>query len=198
LGRRTRAWRAALNWRRSWLSREVLLFPAFLTAAGISLGVGAAGPRGAAGWIATALGFATLFTMDSVYHVTRAPGLWLHSAQLFLTGLLYVGLFSANGTVFGLVATVKTFLYLWRKYDFSRDRREARPWVTRARVLIGLAGPLVIWWKGGQQWYPVAVAGVIVGELIDRAEFYVELDAPSPARQMHADLSAVLKEKGGS
>jgi DMSO reductase iron-sulfur subunit len=195
LGRRTRAWRAVLNLRGSWLSREVLLFPAFLTLATASLA--AADSGGAVRWIAAALGLAALFAVDSVYHVTRTPALWLHSAQVFLTGLLFAGLFAANGIVFAMVAVVKTFLYLWRKYNFFRERREARPWLTRARVLVGLAGPLVLWWKGAAGWYAAVVAGVLLGEIIDRCEFYLELDAPSPAGQMDADLAVVLTQPKG-
>jgi DMSO reductase iron-sulfur subunit len=196
LGRGLRAWRAVLNWRRSWLSREVLLFPAFLVVASASLASGPPGAGGVVGWLAAALGFAALFAMDRVYGVTRTDGLALHSAQVLVTGLLFVGLFAANGALFGLLAAVKAFLYLWRKYDFNREGRQSRPWFTRARVLLGLAAPLLLWWKGGVQWYPVVVACVVAGELIDRAEFYLELDAPSPARQMAADLAAFVGEKG--
>jgi Fe-S-cluster-containing dehydrogenase component/DMSO reductase anchor subunit len=190
LGRRTRAWRAVLNVKRSWFSREVLLFPAFLAVATVASSTGGGG---VADWFAAAVGFGALFCMDSVYHVTRMPGLWLHSAQVFLTGLLFVGLFSASGVMFGLVVALKTFLYLWRKYNLYRERLEARPWLTRARVLIGLAAPLVIWWRGTADWYPAVVAGVLIGELIDRCEFYLELDAPSPSRQMAADLAALSR-----
>ena len=196
LGRWSRAWRAALNWRYSWLSREVLLLPAFLVLATFTLAAGPAG--GTLNWIAAALGFASLFAMDSVYHVTRAQGLWLHSAQVFLTGLLFAGLFSANSMVFGVVVVVKASLYLWRKYSFFRALRGARPWFTRVRVLAGLAAPLALWWNGEPRWFPVIVALVVAGELIDRAEFYLELDAPSPARQMDADLAELFQQKGSS
>jgi hypothetical protein len=199
LGRRNRAWRAVLNWRRSRLSREVLLFPAFLAAATAVLVVDPSGPHGVTGWFGAALGFVALFAMDSVYGVTGAPGLRLHSAQVLLTGLLFAGLFSANGPLFALVAAAKAFLYLWRKYNLHSEGREARPWLTRARVLVGLAAPLVIWWQAGAQWYPAIAACVAVGEFIDRAEFYLELDAPSPARQMETDLKALFPlEKGRS
>ncbi len=152
--------------------------------------------EGVAGWVVAALGFAALFAVDSVYHVTGAPGLRIHSARVFLTGLLFAGLFSANVLLFGLVAAVKASLYLWRKYSFHGEHREARPWFTRVRVLIGLLAPLALVWLGEPRWYPLLVAAVFAGELIDRAEFYLELEAPSPARQMDADLAAVVQKKG--
>jgi DMSO reductase anchor subunit len=196
LGRRRRAWRSVLNWRRSWLSREVMLFPAFLAVASASVVLQPSGPGGVAGWVAAALGFAALFAVDSVYHVTSVPGLRIHSARVFSTGLLFSGLFSANVLLFGLVAAVKAFLYLWRKYSFYGEHRDVRPWFTRVRVLIGLLAPLVLWWLGEPRWYPLLVVAVIAGELIDRAEFYIELEAPSPARQMYADLAAIFQKKG--
>jgi Fe-S-cluster-containing dehydrogenase component/DMSO reductase anchor subunit len=190
LGRRWRAWRAVLNVRHSWLSREVLLFPAFLA---LATTASLADGGGTARWIAAAIGFGALLSMDSVYQVTRMPGLWLHSAQVFLTGLLFVGLFSASGVMFGLIIVIKTSLYLWRKYNFHRERLEARQWFTRARVLIGLLLPLFLWWRGAWDWYPAIVTGVLIGELIDRSEFYLELDAPSPSRQMAADLATLSR-----
>jgi ferredoxin len=196
LGRPRRAWRAALNWRRSWLSREVLLFPAFLLLSSTSVFLDSGGRGGALDWIAATVGFALLFTVDSVYEVTGTRGLRFHSARVFLTGLLFAGLFSANAYLFVPLAALKAALYLWRKYGFYSEGRRARPWFSRARVVVGLLTPLVLWWNGDPELYPVVVAAVVVGELIDRAEYYLELDAPSPARQMDTDLAAILLTKG--
>jgi DMSO reductase iron-sulfur subunit len=197
LGRPVCGWRALLNWRRSWLSREILLFPTFLAAGTIVLLSGWL--AGAGGWIGPAagiVGFAALFCMDRVYHVTRSPGLWTHSAQLLLTGVLFAGLFASNGPLFGAAAALKTFLYLRRKYGFFKRRTNSRPWLTRVRVLIGTAAPMVLWWKGWSAAYPAIVAGALIGELIDRAEFYLELDAPTPSRQMITDLETAAIGRG--
>ncbi|MCK5619540.1 MAG: dimethyl sulfoxide reductase anchor subunit, partial [Candidatus Krumholzibacteria bacterium] len=190
LGRRARAWRAALNWRRAWLSREVLLYPAFLVVGTVTLFSDQNGD--VVGWLVALVGFAALFSMDRVYHVTRVGGLWSHSAQVLPTGLLFAGLFSANVVLFGLLASVKTLLYLRRKYRLAKLNRDSGPWLTRGRVLIGVAVPLAMWSTGSPALYPAVVAGVLVGELIDRCEFYGELDAPAPSRQMASDLAAVV------
>jgi DMSO reductase iron-sulfur subunit len=195
LGRKRKAWRAVLNWRRSWLSREVLLFFLFLAGATAVLLSGASG--GGVAWAVAAVGFVVLVAMDRVYDVWKTPGYSFHSAQALPTGVLFTGVFAANETLFGLVAVAKTVLYLGRKYDFFRRQRGHRPWLTRARVLVGLAMPLLIWWKAPPSWFPAVVVGVVVGELIDRCEFYLEIEAPSPAGQMEADLAAHVAERQG-
>ncbi len=40
--------------------------------------------------------------------------------------------------------------------------------------------------------YPLAIAFVVVGELIDRVEFYLELDFAQPSTQMRADLERAM------
>ncbi len=87
LGKPARAYRAILNWRRSWLSREILLFPAFV---GLSL-LPSARP------LTAAVGFATLLAMDQVYRLStnRRRG-ELHSAAVLLTGLFLTGVFASG------------------------------------------------------------------------------------------------------
>ena len=55
--------------------------------------------------------------------------------------------------------------------------------------MIGVAVPLAMWSTGSPALYPAVVAGVLVGEILDRCEFYVELDAPAPSKQMASDLA---------
>jgi DMSO reductase anchor subunit len=196
LGKPFRSWRAMLNLRRSWLSREVFLFSVFLVA---GCAVLASDVTGVVTYsLPAAIGFAALFSMDRVYRVTRAADLGMHSARVFLSGLLFTSLLSGNITLFSLFAVVKTFLYLYRKFNAYRRSRPYRPWWTRARVVVGLVAPLLIWWKGPGSWQAVVVGCVVAGELIDRCEFYVELDAPSPARQMAEDLSLLRDHAAAS
>lgn len=189
LGRKDRAWRAVLNVRRSWLSREILFFMLFVAAVAYQSLPDAAG--GAVVVYATAVsGVAALVAADRLYHRTRAPGVAWHSAQTVPTALLFAGLLSGNIVLFGLMCALKTSLYLKRKYAKHRSRQSARPWLTRLRVLGGLAAPLLLWWHGSPAFYPYVVLLVVAGEITDRTEFYLDLDVPSPAGQMAADLRA--------
>jgi Fe-S-cluster-containing dehydrogenase component/DMSO reductase anchor subunit len=183
LGRKARAWRAILNWRRSWLSREIILFSLFAAAAAAHLFTGGAHPSLA--WFVAAAGFAALFAMDRVYGVTRAAGLRAHSARLVLTGLLVLGIAAGPGPLFPGVAAVKAFLYAHRKLA-----RPVRLSAATARILLGLIVPATIWLGEGN--LALVVAGVAVGEIIDRWEFYADLDTPTPRRQLAEDLEAAL------
>ncbi len=92
LGRKERAWRAALNWRRSWLSREVIAVPAFLALAAAYLQL--VPGSGAAGIVAAGAGLVALGCMDRVYVAMardRRPRLDDAAALLgaaFLAGVL--------------------------------------------------------------------------------------------------------------
>jgi len=59
-------------------------------------------------------------------------------------------------------------------------------------VLIGVAVPLAMWSTGSPALYPAIITAVLVGELLDRCEFYGEFDAPAPSKQMASDLAAVV------
>jgi DMSO reductase anchor subunit len=188
LGRRRLAWRAILNVRHSWLSREVVFFMLFVAAVTYLSLPGAGG--GAVVYFAAAAGVAALVAADRLYHRTRASGVAWHSAQTVPTAIQFAGLLSGNIVLFGLMCVVKTSLYLGRKYAKHRSRQSARPWLTRLRVLGGLAAPLLLWWHGATAYYPYVVLLVVAGEITDRTEFYLELEVPSPARQMTTDLKA--------
>ncbi|MDH3215336.1 MAG: 4Fe-4S dicluster domain-containing protein [Candidatus Krumholzibacteria bacterium] len=186
LGRRRRAYRAVLNWRRSWLSREVILLSTFLvmSSAYLLLGVTNAALR----WIVVLIGLSALYAVDRVYHVTATHRLEIHSARMLLTGVLFTGLMSENAVVFLTTCGIKLLLYGYRKIWFFRNQYPVRPRWSLTRIVIGLALPMVVWTVGPAHVLPLVAMGVVVGEVIDRCEFYVELDVPTPRKQMARDL----------
>ncbi len=199
LGKKARAWRAILNWRRSWLSREIILFSMFVGLSAVRLLAG--GSASALTWPIAVVGFAALFAMDRVYSVTRTPRLWMHSAQVFLTGALVLGLLSGSNPLFLGVGTVKVILYLSRKVMRPYAGATAVA-VSALRVVPGAMIPMWLWVSQAPGPHaPVGVGlllalGVVVGEVIDRCEFYMELSVPSPRGQIAMDLeSAVAKSR---
>lgn len=74
--------------------------------------------------------------------------------------------------------------------------RDLAATVGHPRVLVGLAlplvmclaGPLMGWVDGGFVG-PLALAGAIGGELVDRCDFYDSLEVVTPSRQMAADFA---------
>jgi len=195
LGRKRRAYRAVLNWRRSWLSREIILFSFFASVSAFHLLFDRDGA--ATGWIAAAAGVATLFAMDRVYGVTRTPGLWRHSAQVVLTGALVAAMVAGSGLLVAMAGSVKLVLYAGRRVAAGRKiaagRKVVRLSLGAARVVVGLLVPVGMLLWGGRELIVVAAVLVAVGEVIDRCEFYLELDVPTPSKQMAADFAAAVR-----
>jgi len=187
LGRPTRAWRAVLNFRGSWVSREIVFFSAFLASAVAVAWRGAAlvdlvGP-------VTAVGFAALFSMDMVYRVRNRPSAaFPHSAMTTLSAAFMIGLLSQDPWLAVPAGSVKLALYLVRV-----TRGAAAPWpVVALRILAGFVWPLVVWIVAPGPLMAWLVAGPLIGEALDRAQFYAELRFPSPGQQIDLDLRRLL------
>ncbi len=186
LGRKTRAWRAMLNWRRSWLSREVILYPTFLGLLSTWILTGAYCE--VLRLTSVGLGLATLFTIDAVYRVTLPKRPWFHSGQALVSGVLLGTAAAGVPTVAIGVGALQATVYLARKLRFARDGRPVRPVLGAVRLGLGLAAPLFAWLAGAPD--ALVAAMLVVGVGIDRCEFYTELEIASPGRQMHLDLAA--------
>jgi Fe-S-cluster-containing dehydrogenase component/DMSO reductase anchor subunit len=191
LGRPERAWRAALGLRSSWVSREIVAFSAFLGFGTLHL----AGlvPARAAGWAAAALGAAALLAMDMVYRargqeVAAVP----HSAMATLTAVYLVAVLTGRVDLATVLALAKTVLYQLRKL---RGQGVSAWQVSAVRLGFGMLLPLVAWPAGSVSPPAWVLALVLAGELLDRAEFYAELDFLGPRRQAARDLArAVLAD----
>jgi Fe-S-cluster-containing dehydrogenase component len=186
LGRPTRAWRAVLNFRTSWVSREVAFYSLFL---GSVLLLGVSGSRSTL-WslVAVGLGFAALLSMDMVYNI---PGLRVpavpHRAMPTLTALFLVGLLVGSPWVALPAAALKMVLYL------SRPVLQGRGWraLSILRLGLGFLMPALVWVTGIDS-MPLLLGGPLLAETIDRAQFYEELDFLTPRRQIRHDLAAGL------
>ena len=190
LGRITRLWRAILNFRRSWVSREVVLFSTFFAAACAS----ALRPELAvwARWLVAAVGFAALYAMDMVYRVRGQPVLTVpHSAMATLTAAFYIGILTTNAVLLWPAAMVKLVLYLARRQRPSPGGFLLAP----IRLGVGLFPAFALAATGT---VPVAAAlfGALVGELIDRAEFYAALRFLTPTLQIETDLAQQQRDPG--
>ncbi len=188
-----RAYRAVLNLRRSWLSREVVVVSAFLVLATIYLWL-APGSL-ALGAVATLLGFLGLLCADQVYSLLRSSGsAYRHSAGLLWTGFFLTAVFTSRAWLAAIFGFGKLVLYLLRKLDFAFGGRPVRPIVSAARLGLGLFTPLTLWVidPAGLRGYIIGL--VLLGELIDRGEYYDELESESPQRHMAAELE---KQVGG-
>jgi Fe-S-cluster-containing dehydrogenase component/DMSO reductase anchor subunit len=196
LGRKGRAWRALLNVRRSWLSREITFFSLFAAA---SAAVLSPFPTPTwAGGVVTVLAFALLFAVDRVYGMTRTPGLGVHSAGVLLTGVMIAGIAGGSAVVWGGALTMKIISYTVRKVRFAEEERPARPWWTAVRLASGLLASSLMILAAPQG--PVTDASLAVpalvllalGEIVDRCEFYLELDVTTPRGAMSLALAEAV------
>jgi DMSO reductase anchor subunit len=193
LGRRGRAHRAILNWRSSWVSREVLFFILFLSFGSLYLAI--APLNGVVGWVALTAGFATLFAMDRVYGVTGARGSILHSGGVIITGIFAWGVLSGHIVLAVTLALVKMSLYSLRRFRSVGRGGPTRTLSSVFRVAVGLFVPLVVWLFGSRDLLVYAGVGAFSGELVDRCEYYLDLDIPSPRREMAIELARHIRNR---
>jgi len=208
LGRPERAWRALLNWRHSWLSREVITWPAFLAAVTLWLMIRPGAP--AAGWLAAAIGLGCLFCIDRVYAVMARVGRPVLDdgaalgAAVFLAGVLAGA--PALAAAAGL-HRLAAFLERGRALG-ALPSRDAGPlldegarglspasaaWQHPAlRLGLGLVAPALIWALAPVSWAPAAAACAVAGEAIDRADLYASLDVETPRASAARALAAAL------
>ncbi len=190
LGRRERAWRALRNLRRSWLSREIAAMLGFTLAGTLWLGL--APESRSAGALAASCGLFLLFTIDRLYAVTaRLPRpARPHSAGALLSGAFFGTVFAAWPVPALVLGACKLALYLRRGEPFAGWKWGA------LRVGLGFVLPALAWSALGHSAAPLAVAGVLSGEWMDRCEYYLALQFDSPQRQLVLALRARLAGSG--
>jgi hypothetical protein len=81
-------------------------------------------------------------------------------------------------------------------HGLARERLTWRPWASAVRVSFGFVMPAVLWLASVPGWYGLMIPAVLLGEFVDRAEFYAELDLVSPERQMRLDLARRVEAVG--
>lgn len=191
LGRLERAHRAILNVKRSWLSREVVTLSSFLALGTFYLVLGPSAV--ALGVAATLVGFLGLVCADQVYSVLKSSTpAYRHSASALWTGFYLAGVFSGTFWLAAVFGFGKLGLYVLRKLEFIDAGRPVRPALTAARTGLGLLLPPLLWLIDFQALFPAIVASAIIGELIDRSEYYEELESESPRREMDSALRAYV------
>ncbi|MGB3564148.1 MAG: DmsC/YnfH family molybdoenzyme membrane anchor subunit [Thermoanaerobaculia bacterium] len=187
LGRPLRAWRAVLNIRHSWLSREVASFSAF---AGLALVSTTLGPLPQPlQWLTVALGFTALFSVDMVYRVPgQSEPAVPHSAMTTLTAAYLLGLMIGDPILALAAGSIKLVLYGVRV-----PRQRLGSWPAILRIAGGFLLPLALWLLYPSGPVGLLLAGPLLGELIDRIEFYSGLGFLSPQRQIDLDLEAMTR-----
>ena len=194
LGKKLRFYRAILNWRRSWVSREIVLFSAFFAGAIYCLGFA---PKDIVlARAVAAIGFAALFAMDKVYQVnTNVSVRGLQSASVLLTGLYFVGILTMFIWFIIPLALAKLVLYLLRKLHKVHRMTRTRQALFAARIVAGFVLPAALWYSQGLLAHRPILLSIVIGEVIDRIEFYLDLDFTQPKSNVATDLEKVVAHK---
>lgn len=190
LGRPLRAWRAGLNWRRSWLSREVIGYSALVGLGTIALAIDV--PGGRLAWAATLAAACALVSIDQVYVAMARRGRSRLDDHTTTAAALYVaGLLAQQAQLWLPVAGLRLAILVSRSSSAAsagaRLRRLRRTIVGAARVAIGLGVPVLLWLVATPDAWPWAVAAALVGEALDRVHFYDHLEIVTPRTQMADD-----------
>jgi DMSO reductase anchor subunit len=173
---------------RSWLSREIVLVPLFAIFATAWLTWPPADPLW--GWGLALLGFTGLYAVDRVYEVALLPGPGvLHSANVLLSPLFLIGVWIQHPILWGVAGLARLILYGQRKNHLARSQRDWRPGWTFLRILLGFGLPSVILVFDPSGLWLFALVAVFLGDLIDRCEFYAELEVMSPGLHMSVVLA---------
>jgi Fe-S-cluster-containing dehydrogenase component/DMSO reductase anchor subunit len=170
LGRKFRVWRTLMNVRHSWLSREILFFILFYASVLVDLLLFPM-PK----IITLIFALLLLISIDSLY--TLAFWNWkikIHSAQTLFSALSIFLLLNDSLEFLIALSIIRIALYLIRKPKY-RDMKRPQVWKMCARLLfLTLAICIAIYSR--HLWLAAFV--LMLGEVIDRIEFYDELNLP--------------------
>jgi DMSO reductase anchor subunit len=182
LGKPLRAFRAIFNIRSSWLSREILGYSVFLFLIFtkelqlinnhfFDLTV-------------ILIGAFTLISTDIVYTVIPQTRInrW-HSALVFPTGLLYLALFSEYLGLLFFILGIKLYLFLYRKKHYNKILSV----LSLFRIGLGFVVPVILVILNPADVIMLMFVFVILAEILDRFDFYLELDIITPKKQMQLD-----------
>ncbi len=185
LGKKLRAWRAILNIRKSWLSREIVFFAIFVAAGTVAFlfpGISFLTP------ISVLFGLAALISIDRAYHVAeKITPIRLHSASVVLTGLLFASLLIENTAAIVIMLLIKAALYSYRKIHYLITGESFSGVMVALRVFTGFLAPAVLLIISRQE-FGLLTGFIILAEILDRIEFYHEIKISTPKIQITRDL----------
>ncbi len=173
LGVKQKAYRAILNVRHSWLSREILLYIIYIILSVTYLY-----------FYQNKYLFNVIFgviilcslSIDYVYSVTKSINkLNIHSSSILLTVVFLTALFTQNIIFVIGFGIIKSILYIHRKIYFNKEYINYRFIISVFRLGFLISIPAILYFINFEYFYIYIIVSIILGEIIDRLEFYDEL-----------------------
>lgn len=194
IGKKMRMWRFMLNLRHSWLSREIVSFSAFVGFAALSIMF----DLRLMGYLAIAFGVVTLVSVDMLYQFfIRDEKLKIHSSQLILTAPFLWAYLSGYWELLGVFISLKIALYLYRKLSTFKKQFCLRILISILRLCL-LCSPILLYWFNfdfiSNQYFNVFLSFFLIGEAIDRLEFYYDSDIKTPKAELREESIHQLKQ----
>lgn len=188
LGRKLRAWRAITNFKSSPLSREIILFIAFLLISILTVSLQNPGLL-----IATSLsGLILLIAIDSVYiYADKNRSVAMHSGQTFISALLIVSFLTGYTLPFIFISLVKIFSLA---YHISTNRITGLNIGIRfLRIAILIVSGISLGLKLSYH-DPFIFYLFLAGEFFDRLIFYIDFEPVNIYRLIEKHINTVRNE----
>ncbi|MBI9070869.1 MAG: 4Fe-4S binding protein [Melioribacteraceae bacterium] len=182
LGKKDRAFRAILNLKNSWLSREILFASLFLGSAFIYLLIG---QKSAAGLFISFIGFAALFAIDSVYRVIPKKEKSIYkNNQLFISAVFFIGILISIEISFFILVILKILLWLNNSRLSDTTTSKTKILFFYSKIVFGFVMPIIIGLTGYREYFYYSVISILASELIERFEFYIYLEPITPQSEI--------------
>ena len=172
LGKPLRAWRAVLNIKSSWLSREIFFSGVFAAGAFIYLLIY---KNDYLALFVQIMAFIALFSIDKVYSLTPFQSKYkIHSAWVSLTGLLFWFLAKEYFIGFYILLAVKLLFFTFRILERHYLEKKIQKYLAIIRLVLLISAFFI-------QLNLINILFIygflIISEFIDRAIFYEEIDS---------------------
>lgn len=172
VGRKDRLWRFILNLKGSWLSREIFFFSGFLGLSALNL----FWPNQWIAYASIGSGALSLLSVDMVYSLLkRKDGLKFHSGMVCLSALFIGAWMFGSLSFIGLFTIYRLGLYINRKVALSKQKIKTYPLLSAIRIGSLLLPAFLLGMKLDLSFF-VYFFLLLIGEIIDRGEFYYEAE----------------------
>ena len=178
LGKKLRAWRSLTNIRNSWLSREIALFTLFFAGVFCDFFI-----LDIPNLAILLLGILFLFAIDMLYLLaTWQWTLKIHSAQTLFSGITLYALCAQLNQIFLILILFRLVLYVYRKF-----KSESKNYFQSVIRICSMIFSLILVFTN--QPLITILTILFIGEIIDRIEFYNELNVPEPRNEIAFEFS---------
>ena len=169
LGKKLKTWRSFINIKNSWLSREVGFFSLFFISVFCEFYL-----FDLPDLLVSSLGLLYLFSIDKLYNIaTWRWQLKIHSAQTILIGISLFAFFIGWYYLLVFILSFRLTIYVYRKYLITKNDVI----FSTIRLIFPIIAIILLY---DSQHFILSLILFALGEVIDRIEFYNELNVPDP------------------